>query len=113
MTIYGRFGDVVTIKRRAVLADVQALDGRKPDAQDRAALEAGSYVVVVQDDGTDRLYHQAFLRATDGFREIAAALEALDAAHPAEPVNLAGLEFTPPSDPKQAELRVTGRRPKR
>ena len=32
--IYGRFGDPVTIVRRAVLDDVKALDGRMPDSQD-------------------------------------------------------------------------------
>ena len=75
--IYGRFGDPVTIKRVATLEDVKLLDGRKPDKQDRDAIEKGSYVVVAEDDGAERLYHLAYLRADDGSREITAAIEAL------------------------------------
>jgi hypothetical protein len=75
--IYGRTGDPVTIKRLAVLDDVKRLDGRRPDKQDRAAIENGSYVVVVQADGKERLYHQAFLRADDGGREIGRAIDAV------------------------------------
>ena len=74
MTIYGRWGNVVTVERYAVLADVKRLDGRKPDKQDLAALEAGSYVVVRDEGGKERLYHQAYLRADDGAREIGAIL---------------------------------------
>lgn len=74
--IYGRAGQPVTIKRLAVLADVQKLDGRKPDRQDREAIKHGSYVVV-DDDGVERLYHLAFLRADDGGREITAAIKAV------------------------------------
>lgn len=77
--IYGRWGQVVTIVRRAVLADVQALDGRKPDKQDRDALRAGSYVVV-KDDGKERLYHQCYLRADGGSLEIADAIIAAEKA---------------------------------
>lgn len=70
MTIYGRTGDVVTLKRVAVEDDVLKLEARQPDARDREALNNLSYVVVEQDDGTERLYHAAFLRATGGSREI-------------------------------------------
>ena len=77
MAIYGRTGDKVTIKRHAVLADVKKLDGRKPDKQDRDALANGSYIVVERSDGKEQLYHQAFLRADDGSREITRAIEAL------------------------------------
>lgn len=73
--IYGRFGQVVTIKRVAILADVQRLDGRKPDKHDRSNFANGSYVVV-EDGGKERLYHQAFLRADGGAREIASAIRA-------------------------------------
>lgn len=76
--IYGRCGQPVTIKRIAVLADVQKLDGRKPDKRDREALENGSYVVV-DDAGKERLYHQCFLRADDGAREIGKVIDALSA----------------------------------
>lgn len=44
--IYGRTGQEVTIVRRAVLADVEKLDGRKPDKEDLTALKLGSYLVV-------------------------------------------------------------------
>lgn len=77
MAIYGRFGAVVTIVRRAVLADVQKYDKRRPDKTDKAAIASGSYVIVRDaDTGTERLYHQAYLRADDGQREISAAIEA-------------------------------------
>lgn len=75
--IYGRTGDVVTILRNAVLADVEAMDHRKPDKTDRIAIDNLAYVVVRQDDGKERLYHQAFLRADGGFAEIERALETI------------------------------------
>ena len=75
--IYSRFGDPVTIVRGGTLDDVRRLDGRKPDKQDRLAIESGSYVVVRFGDGKERLYHQCYLRADDGSREIAAALREL------------------------------------
>lgn len=74
--IYGRFGQPVTIIRVAILDDVKKLDGRRPDKQDREALKHGSYVVV-RDDDKERLYHQAFLRADGGAREIGDAIDAL------------------------------------
>jgi hypothetical protein len=74
--IYGRCGQPVTIKRIGTLDDVKRLENRRPDKQDRLAVESGSYVVV-EDDGTERLYHQAFLRADEGAREIGAAVDAL------------------------------------
>lgn len=76
--IYGRFGNPVTIKRIAVLADVQKFDGRRPDKHDKANVESGGYVIV-DDDGTERLYHQAYLRADDGAKEISKAIEAVKA----------------------------------
>jgi hypothetical protein len=77
--IYGRMGQTVSIVRRGVLADVEKLDGRKPDKQDRDAIRNGSYVVVVADD-KQRLYHQAFMRADGGSREITDALERAEAS---------------------------------
>jgi hypothetical protein len=74
MTIYGRGGGKVTVKRTAVLADVERLDGRKPDKQDRHALENGSYVIVIDEGGKERLYHQCFLRADHGSLEITEAI---------------------------------------
>jgi hypothetical protein len=72
--IYGRFGNPVTIKRLAVLADVRALDKRTPDKADKDAIRQGSYVVI-EDDGTLRLYHLAYLRADEGSAEITKAIE--------------------------------------
>ena len=80
--IYGRFGDEVKILRTAVLADVERLDGRKPDKHDRDAIKGGCYVVVKsanhREDQKERLYAQAFLRADGGSREIGEAIEAAD-----------------------------------
>lgn len=70
MTIYGRTGDVVTLKRIAVEGDVLKFEGRQPDAQDRMALNNLSYVVVEQDDSIECLYHLAYLRASGGSKEI-------------------------------------------
>lgn len=75
--IYSRFGEVVTVVRRGVLADVQKFDKRKPDAQDKRCVEAGSYVIVRFPDGGEQLYHQGFLRADEGSAEITKALEAV------------------------------------
>lgn len=78
--IYGRFGNQVVIQRLAVLGDVKRLEGRKPDKQDREALENDSYVIVTEvDTGTERLYHQAFLRADSGSVEIGAVIDACKA----------------------------------
>lgn len=73
--IYGHSGRV-TIQRLAVLDDVKTLEGRKPDKIDREALRNNSYVVVSDEDGKLRLYHQAYLRADGGSREISAVIEA-------------------------------------
>lgn len=73
--IYGKFGDPLTIVRSAILEDVKRLADRKPDQQDRDALANGSYVVVRFDDGAERVYHQAFLRADGGIKEIEEAIQ--------------------------------------
>lgn len=76
--IYGRFGNPLTITRRAVLQDVKALDKRTPDKTDKAAIKSGSYVVTLDNEtGRESLYHLAYLRADDGSKEITAAIEAL------------------------------------
>lgn len=77
MTVYGRTGDVVAINRLATIEDVEKHEGREVDTQDLEALENGSYVIVTQDDGSERLYHQAFLRATNGLAEIGQVIDAL------------------------------------
>jgi hypothetical protein len=79
--IYGRFGEQVTIVRRAVLRDVVDLDKRKPDAGDKRALKAGQYVVTKSsDDGEERLAHVSFMRADRGILEIVEAIEAVEGA---------------------------------
>ncbi len=77
--IYGRWGQTVTIKRHATLADVRALEFRKPDKADKANLANGCYIIV-EDSGQERLYALAFLRADDGSVEITRAIEALGPA---------------------------------
>lgn len=77
MTIYGRAGNVVTLKRLAEAGDVRQLEGREPDQRDLDALKNLSYFVVEQDDGTEALHHVAYLRATGGAREIDEAVEDL------------------------------------
>lgn len=77
MTIYGRSGDVITLKRLANVDDVLQLEGREPDQQDLAALKSLSYFVIGQDDGTEALHHVAYLRATGGAREIDAVVDDL------------------------------------
>lgn len=77
MTIYGRAGDVVTLKRLADAGDVLQLEGREPDQRDLDALKSLSYFVVEQDDGTEALQYMAYLRATGGAREIDEAVENL------------------------------------
>jgi hypothetical protein len=77
--IYGRFGDTLTLVRRAVLADVKALDGRSPDAKDLQNLAHGTYVVArAEDNGKEYLYHLAYLHADNGLAEIETALDALE-----------------------------------
>lgn len=77
MTIYGQVGDVIVLKRLADEGDVRRLEGREPDARDRTALQSLSYFVVDQDDGTEALYHVAYLRATGGSREIDEIIDGL------------------------------------
>lgn len=72
--IYGRFGNPITILRAGTLEDVKQLDKRKPDKHDRANVKHGGYVVVRDERGKERLYHLAFMRADDGFAEIAKAM---------------------------------------
>jgi hypothetical protein len=74
--IFGRWGQPVEIVRPAVLRDIRKFDGRRPNGKDRAALRNGSYVIVREREGEiERLYHQCYLRATDGSREITAAIK--------------------------------------
>ena len=79
--IYGRTGEPCTIVRLATLSDVELLELRKPDKQDRLAVECGAYVVVRFHDGKgspERIYHQAFLRADGGSREISERIAGLE-----------------------------------
>jgi hypothetical protein len=77
--IYGRSGNVVYVSRRAVLEDVLRIDKRRPDRADKVALAQGSYWIVCDaDDGRERLYHLAYLRADGGAAEITAACAAVE-----------------------------------
>jgi len=75
--IYGRWGDPVELLRIGTLADVRTLDNRKPDQRDRNNVDNGAYVVVRQDNGSEALYHLAYLRADDGLAEISRVLDTL------------------------------------
>lgn len=70
MTVYGRTGDVITLKRIATLEDFPKFETRPLDARDREAFGNLSYVIAEQDDGTEALYHLAFVRASGGAKEI-------------------------------------------
>ena len=80
MAIYGRFGDTLTVLRLASLDDVKKLGGRKPDKVDKAALESGSYVVCRDQDGSECLYHQGYMQADGGSREITEAIASVTSA---------------------------------
>ncbi len=79
MAIYGRFGAEVKILRKAVLSDVEKLDNRKPDKQDRDRIKLGM-LLVVDLQGTERLYDYVYLRADGACQEIDAAIAATKAA---------------------------------
>lgn len=81
--IYDRFGCPVIIKRRAVLDDVQRLEGRRPDRTDRTMVATGSYFVVADDDGVESLVHRTYLRADGGAHEVDGAIAALGDPTPA------------------------------
>lgn len=68
--IYSMMGQPVTIIRLAVVADLQ-----KPDKRDRAAIRAGSYVVVDYGGIGERVYHITYLKADGGSKEIADAIQ--------------------------------------
>lgn len=76
--IYGRTGEACAILRLATEVDVRKLENRKPDKQDKFAIQHGGLVVIRwldDDDNNERLAHQAYLRADGGSREINDAIE--------------------------------------
>lgn len=78
MAIYGRFGDTITIVRAAVIGDVKTYENRRPDSRDYERVEQGGYFIVrSEDDGKERLYDLAYMRADDGLTEIVRAIDAL------------------------------------
>jgi hypothetical protein len=89
--IYGRTGNPVTIQRLATIEDVKALDNRKPDKHDRDRIALGCYVVA-SDNGTGklRLYDTVYMRATEGYKEIGAVIDACK-ANGGQSVRSAGL----------------------
>jgi hypothetical protein len=75
VTIYGRFGDPVTLLRFGTLADVTVMEKHQPDYRDRWHIAHGSYLVVLhEDDGSKALTHECYLRADGGAPEIGAAM---------------------------------------
>lgn len=76
--IYGRSGLEVKIVRIATLDDIKTLEKRNPDTQDFEALKSGSYMIVSFEDGSERVYHQAFLRADGGSKEISDKINSIN-----------------------------------
>lgn len=68
--IYSRFGEPVSIARLATLDDIDVFERRRPDAQDRFAIDLDALVIVRFHDGGEQLYNVAYLRADAGFSEI-------------------------------------------
>lgn len=71
MAIYSRFGDVVTIERMGKIEDVREYDRRRPDKYDRHNVSIGNYVIIKFSNGKLQLASISYLRADDGFKEIA------------------------------------------
>lgn len=77
--IYSRFGCECEIVRRGTLEDVRTFDKRKPDADDRANVANGCYVIIrYKNTGEEALAAQCYLRADDGSKEITDALRAIE-----------------------------------
>ena len=85
--IYGRFGGRVEVIRTATIEDVNLLDKRKPDQQDRDAIALGSYLLTRSLAPTPatfcRLHRLAYMRADGGSKEIAEAVALADTIHEA------------------------------
>lgn len=78
--IYSRFGEVITIVRVGTVEDVKTFEKRKPDKDDRHNVSIGNYVVVKFPDGREMLHSISYMKADDGFREIADAIKSADPA---------------------------------
>lgn len=77
MSIYGRWGDPITILRVATLDDVTKYERREPDKNDREWVNRCLYLVVAYDDsGEESITHLTYLRADGGAAEIDAAIAA-------------------------------------
>lgn len=88
MSIYGRWGNPVTIVRMGTLDDVKTLDKRKPDKVDRDSIKNGSYIVCIDHEGSrkgrETLHHLGYLRADGGINEIYEAIKAVTGKRPDE-----------------------------
>lgn len=69
MSIYARFGEVVTVLRYATPVDVKRLDPPY-DKEAKKNLANQSWVVVRFEDGVERISHLAYLRADGALKEI-------------------------------------------
>lgn len=75
MSIYGRWGDQVTILRLATVEDVYRSEGRGSDLADRVAVSQDAYLLVRHDDdGSESVTARCYLRADGGGAEIDAEL---------------------------------------
>jgi hypothetical protein len=96
MAIYTRFGDGLELVRLATIEDVTTFERRKPDKEDRERTRDGWRAVARytggpslgsrkeetngcgdENVGKEVLVDAAYVRATDGWREISKAFQAL------------------------------------
>lgn len=82
MSIATRFGEEITLVRRATLDDLKTFEGRsrRIDKHDRERTSEGWRAIAkYADTGKEILVDAAYVRATGGWTEIEAAFKALAA----------------------------------
>ncbi len=70
MSIITRFGEPCTLVREAVIADIKTFENRRTDREDRERHRMHMRFIAARSDGREFLADLAFLRATDGWKEI-------------------------------------------
>lgn len=77
--IYSRFGCEIEIVRYASVGDIESLEKRKVDENDRRNIRIGGVVVARYiEDGKLAAHHLSYMHADGGSLEIDAALRAAD-----------------------------------
>jgi hypothetical protein len=73
--ICSRMGLPVTVLRVASVKDFREIERREPDPHEREAIDHASLLVIrFSNDGKERTYHRADLKADGGSIEVNAAL---------------------------------------